>query len=193
MTTADTAPMTAEEFLALPDDGKQRWLINGQLREKDDMMTYRNRFHSWTVGRITHLLWKWLDDQPQPHGAVYSGEVGCVLRKEPDTIVGIDVAYFSHGVLEGQTNQTTLIHGVPLLAVEVLSPSDKHEEITEKVRVYLECGVQAVWIVDPYFKTVQVHRAEMAPQTFNVEQSLTGGQEMPGLEIAVADLFSRGP
>ena len=35
MSTA-TAPklMTAEEFLALPDDGVERWLIRGQLREK---------------------------------------------------------------------------------------------------------------------------------------------------------------
>ena len=34
MSPADTSLMTAEEFLALPDDGKERWLIRGQLRQK---------------------------------------------------------------------------------------------------------------------------------------------------------------
>jgi len=34
MSTADTSLMTAEEFLALPDDGRERWLIRGRLRRK---------------------------------------------------------------------------------------------------------------------------------------------------------------
>jgi Uma2 family endonuclease len=185
--------MTADEFLALPDDGKQRWLINGQLREKDDPMTYRNRAHAQAEARIAFVLGRWLENQVQPQGTVYSGEVGCILRHDPDTIVGIDVAVFSAETVAGQSDETTLVDGAPLVAVEILSPSDRHEELTEKVRVYLECGVRVVWIVDPYFKTVQVHRPSVAPQTFNIEQFLAGGEEMPGLEIAVADLFSSRP
>src|SRR5688572_30356502 len=52
MSTA-TAPklMTVEEFLALPEDGVERWLIRGQLREsrpeqEGEGMTKRNRIHS---------------------------------------------------------------------------------------------------------------------------------------------------
>ena len=140
-------------------------------------------------GRITHLLWTWLADQPVSHGAIYSGEVGCVLRHDPDTIVGIDVAYFSREVAEGQTSRSTLIEGVPLLAVEVLSPSDRQSDVHEKVSLYLEVGVQTVWIADPFFRTVQVHRHGAAPELFNEEQTLPGGDVLPGLRIAVADLF----
>ena len=50
-----------------------------------------------------------------------------------------------------QNAQTTMIDGVPKLAFEVLSPSDKVEETTEKVNEYLSVGVDLVWIIDPYF------------------------------------------
>ena len=33
--------MTVEEFLALPDDGVERWLIRGELREKRDKLLAR--------------------------------------------------------------------------------------------------------------------------------------------------------
>ncbi|HEV3437722.1 MAG TPA: hypothetical protein VG122_10210 [Gemmata sp.] len=49
--------MTAEEFFALPDDGVERWLIRGELREKRDTdMTRRSKSHSIAEGRITGIL-----------------------------------------------------------------------------------------------------------------------------------------
>ena len=186
-----TALMTAEEFLALPDDGKERELIRGEVRERP--MTYRNRVHAWIVAEMTFQLKSWLRNCDEAHGEIYSGEVGCILQHDPNTIVGIDVAYFSHAVTERQTNQTTLIDGIPLLVVEVLSPSDRQSEVHEKVSLYLEANVQAVWIVDPFFKMVQMHQRGTAPQSFNDEHTLSGGDILPGLEIAVADLFPAQP
>ena len=126
---------------------------------------------------------------PEPRGEVHAGEVGCILRRDPDTTVGIDVAYFSAEVMARQTDGTTLVEGAPQLAVEVLSPSDKTEEIRDKVLEYLAAGVELVWVVDPYFHTVTVHRPSAPPEMFNNEETLTGGATLPGLEIAVAELF----
>jgi Uma2 family endonuclease len=70
-----------------------------------------------------------------------------------------------------------------------LSPSDSTEGIREKVLVYLAAGVALVWIVDPYFHTVTVHRPGARPEMFNDEETLSGGAALPGLEIAVAELF----
>jgi hypothetical protein len=47
-------PMTIAEFLALPDDGVDRELIRGEVKNKG--MTYRNRVHAKVVARITHQL-----------------------------------------------------------------------------------------------------------------------------------------
>ena len=76
-----------------------------------------------------------------------------------------------------------------MLAVEILSPSDKHEEIVERVREYLEAGVPLVWIVDPDFHTVLVHRPDGEPQLYNVRQELSGEPHLPGFRIPVARIF----
>jgi hypothetical protein len=46
--------MTTEELLALPEDGVDRWLIRGQLRDK--RMTVRNRTHSRIMARAATFL-----------------------------------------------------------------------------------------------------------------------------------------
>lgn len=189
MNAVVTTNMTAEQFLALPEDGAERVLIRGQLREKP--MPTRNRFHSFAVARLTRMLDQWVDSQPQPRGEVHTGDVGTILRRDPDSTFGIDVAYFSAETTQRQSNETTMMEGAPQLAIEVLSPSDKQEEIREKVLEYLATGVGMVWIVDPYFETVQVHRRNAAPEMFNREQILTGGDILPGLKISVADIFRR--
>ena len=45
-------------------------------------------------------------------------------RHDPDTTVGIDVTYISAEVMVRQTEDSTLVDGVPTLVVEILSPSD---------------------------------------------------------------------
>ena len=191
MSTVASAPMTTEQLLAMPDDGMDRDLIRGELRERP--MTKRNRFHTFAVTRLAYLLEGWLESQPEPLGEVHTGEVGTILRRDPDTTVGIDVAYFAADVIARQTDETTMIDGPPRLAVEVQSPSDKLEDVREKVLEYLDAGVALVWIVDPYFETVQVHRIDAEPELFNREQTLSGGEVLPGLDITVADIFKRQP
>jgi Uma2 family endonuclease len=189
MSVAPPPLMTAEEFLALPDDGVERWLIRGRLREKP--MTYRNRWHSWIAARISQLLGNWLDRQPEPRGAIHSGEAGCRLSRNPDTIVGIDVAYISAELASRVTKDTTLIDGAPVLAVEILSPPDKEEEVNEKVDQLLQAGVKAVWVVDVHFRTVFVYWPDAQPELFNVIQELTAEPHLPGFRVPVAQIFNR--
>jgi Uma2 family endonuclease len=179
-----------EELLALPEDDIERWIIRGELREKP--MTKRNRHHSRATARIAQLLGDWLDRQPSPRGEVYDGEAGCILARDPETTVGIDVVYLSPELAAKQSDDTTLIDGVPTLAVEVLSPNDTTEEITEKVRAYLAAGVPLVWVVHPSFRTVTVHKPGEEPELFNVHQELSGDPHLPGLSIRVESIFSRG-
>ncbi|MEO8499100.1 MAG: Uma2 family endonuclease, partial [Planctomycetota bacterium] len=79
----------------------------------------------------------------------------------------------------------------PVLAVEILSPSDKLESVNEKVDEYLATGVALVWVVDPHFQTVTVFQSGVEPELFNKEQILTAGPHLPGLSIAVKAIFER--
>ena len=189
MSTATPALMTVEDLDALPDDdGVDRELIRGELRERERPMTRRNRFHTVVEANTAFHLKHW-QRQAGQQGAVASGEVGCIMRRDPDTSFGIDVAYFSQEVVEQQSDDTQMFEGAPVLAVEILSPSDKHVEVCEKVREYLDCGVSVVWVIDPDFRTVQVHRRGDPPEMFNQTMLLSGGSDLPGFEVPVVELF----
>ena len=180
-------PMTTEALLALPDNGTERWLLRGELREKP--MTVRNRWHSKVLASITACLKNWRDAQPEPRGDVLGGEAGVRLSHDPDTTVGIDVAYVSAEVLARQTDETTLIDGVPLLAVEILSPSDTVDEVNEKIDTYLAAQVPLVWIIDPYRRTATVYRPHGPPRLVTEEQELSGDPILPGFRVVLGEFF----
>jgi Uma2 family endonuclease len=181
-----TVPTTAELF-TMPDDGIDRELIRGELKEKP--MTKRNRYHSHVTTRVAKLLDNWLDLQPAPRGQVLTGEAGVRLERDPDTTVGIDVAYVSAESLEQTPVDLPWVEGPPVLAVEVLSPSDTQKDMVEKVRDYLRTGVAVVWVIDPDFQLVHVHQRGVPAETFNVNQELPPHLALPGLRVRVADLF----
>lgn len=179
--------MTTDELLAMPDDGVERWLIEGQLREAP--MSRRNMVHSSVMARASQALANWNDTQPEPRGKVLCGDSGVKLKGNPDTTVGIDVTYISAAVLAAQTGVSKIIQGTPTVAVEILSPSDKQEEIQEKVRSYLKAGVPHVWVIHAEDQFVLVYQPGEKPQFFNTDQELTAEPHLPGFRVAVARLF----
>lgn len=185
-TVTETRQMTLEELLQL-EDGIERWSIQGDVWEKP--MTYRNRWHSALEAWIVYLLMDWLVKLPPPRGKVFSGEAGFRLRRDPNSTVGIDIAFVSAEVAAGNPDDTTLIDGVPILAVEILSPSDKQEEIDAKIDEFMSVGVKQVWVVDPHDQTVAVYRPGRPPETFNVTHELSGEPDLPGFRVPVARIF----
>ena len=177
--------MTAEEFLNLPEDGVRRSLIRGVVREEG--MTIRNRFHSEVMAELAFRLRLWLESQPKPRGAVLTGEAG--VRLAADVLVGVDVVYVPHDLLAAQPGRATIIEGVPPLIVEILSPSDTHEAIEDKIGVYLGAGVQIVWVVNTRAETVTIHCPGQRPKFVHADQQLTAEPVLPGFSVAVADLF----
>src|SRR5258708_31446069 len=141
-TRTEAQDLTLEELLLL-EDGVERWSIQGDVWEKP--MTYRNRWHSALVVWTAHLLLEWLLKQPLPRGKILGGEAGCRLRRNPNSVVGIDIVYISPDLAAHDPDDTTLIDGVPVLAVEILSPSDKQEEIDAKIDEFMSVGVKQVW------------------------------------------------
>lgn len=191
MSTAVAKPMTVDDFLkaeAAAAEGVHLELIDGEIVERQ--MTTRSPQHALAVTRIGQALANWLDDQPALEGAVYSGDVRCCLRRDADTVVGIDVGYWQGPQFAAPPNDPPLIESPPLIAVEVLSPSDTHETVTDKTRLYLDSGVAQVWIADPDFVTVTIHRRNRHPQFYHADEFLTAAPELPGFSVRVELLFS---
>jgi Uma2 family endonuclease len=179
--------MTTEELLALPEDGKDRWLIRGRLWENE--MTKRNRYHGQIMIQIGHLLASWNEKQPEPRGVVAGGEVGSRLKRNPDSTVGIDVAYFGPEVALLEPSGTTVFDGPPVLAVEINSPTNTIDEINEKVQDYLDCGVKLVWVVEPKFKTVTEYKPGAEPRMYTRADTISADPHLPGFACPVAEFF----
>ena len=183
---ADSPPMTVEEFLALPENGVHRELIQGRVREMG--MTVRNRFHSRIEARIVQRLLNWLDQQPQPRGEVVCGEAGFRLKGTKESLVGIDVALVSHELMPGQRQkrQCTMAHrSWPSRSSR---PATSMKTPSTQWPTYLEVGT-VVWVVDPDFQTVTVFQPGDRPRALNIEDELRADAYLPGFRVRVADLL----
>ena len=180
--------MTSDDLFALPPSKKvDRWLFRGELRESK--VTKQNPNHSGAVAKLTILLGVWLNTQPKPRGKVYSGEAHFRIRKDPETNVGVDVALSTPEQAAAIKKKSTFVNGAPVLAVEVLSPNDKQQDISDAIEEYLDCGTKQVWIVDPVAETVTVYRANVEPVMYARSQTLPGGDDLPGFACSVAEIF----
>jgi len=190
--SVDTAKMTIEEFLALPEEpGVRRELIRGELREeRGEHVTTRSPRHAFCTNQFSRLLGNWVAENSVSTAFVGNGDIRCRLPDADSTLVGIDVALFMGDDVLRQAAEDSFIASAPVIAVEVWSGSDTQEAVVEKIRLYLSAGVKQVWQADPSFRTVAVHHTGVQPVTFNADETLTGGDDLPGFSVPVASLFA---
>ncbi|MCA9047718.1 MAG: Uma2 family endonuclease [Planctomycetaceae bacterium] len=190
--TVGTAKMTIEEFLALPDEpGVRRELIRGELREeRGEHLTTRSPRHAACAANFSAALRTWQQANAADRGFVGSGDIRCCLPDADSTLVGIDVALFVGDDILRQAAEESFIAAAPIIAVEVWSGSNTQDAVVEKIRLCLRAGVKQVWQADSSFRTVAVHRVGVQPVTFNANETLSGGNDLPGFSVPVASLFA---
>jgi Uma2 family endonuclease len=80
---------------------------------------------------------------------------------------------------------------VPDLSVEVLSPSNTKGEMERKRRDFFLGSCKLVWEIDPIKKTAPVFTAPDEAKLIREGGKLTGGEVLPGFELALGALFAR--
>ena len=168
--------MTLEEFLENDLDGYE--YVKGELVP----MPPATMIH----GEISINIIRYLDAYVHEHqlGRLYTAETTFQLD---DRVVKPDIAFVSTDRLPENREKASPVP--PDLAVEVVSPSDKHYDVTEKALAYLKAGTRLVWVVEPVAKTVMVYRSETDSTVLNYEDTLTGEDVVKGFTCPVAQLF----
>lgn len=77
----------------------------------------------------------------------------------------------------------------PDLAVEVVSPTDRADEVAEKLVEYFQAGVRLVWVVYPIFRLIYVYESLTEVRGLTATDVLDGGAVLPGFRTPVAALF----
>ena len=128
------ALLTYEDLRDLPDDGRRYELLDGALV----VTPAPGGRHQVVVGALYRLLWA-----ARPPGlTVLVSPIDFVPR--PETVLQPDVAV----VDEHEADQPRLTR-VPMLVVEVVSPSSRSVDLGAKRYAYAEANVPNYWVVDP--------------------------------------------
>ena len=156
-------------------------LIDGVLVEKA-MGFGESVLTSWLIS----LLNAWV--RPRNLGLVSSPDG--TLRLWAGRVRIPDVAFTSWDRMPGRKRPSQPIPELsPDLAVEVLSLSNTYREMQLKLSDYFAANVRLVWIVDPELRTVEVHTGPAEMTLLREDDTLDGGDVLPGFSIPLAELF----
>ena len=144
--------MTAQELLGLSIPGKKHELVDGIVVE----MEPPGAEHGWVANRLAVRLTAHVDGHEL---GVVLGEVGFLLRSDPDRVLAPDVAFIARDRVACRPLTAAYWPGAPDLAVEVVSPRDRWIDVERKASMWLEAGTGAVLVVDPPLRTAIVLRA----------------------------------
>jgi Uma2 family endonuclease len=158
-------------------------LIAGELV----MMSPAGFDHGGIAGNIAAALGAFA--KPRGLGIVAIAEAGFQIAHDPDTVRAPDVAFvraerIPPGGVKG------FFPGPPDIAVEVVSPNDRASEVMAKSQDWLQAGCQMVWVVDPQTRTVSVYRNRSEISVLAANETLSGGDVLPGFSVPVAEIFT---
>ena len=180
-----TKLITADEFLEM-DLGEGIFeLVRGEIVELPLPMPAHGRYcgNSYflleTFGRTTGL------------GYALSNDSAVKTERGPDSVRGADISYYSRALWPRERIGKGLIPVPPDLVVEVLSPSNRPAEMSQKIYEYLAAGVLMVWLIDPDRRRLLLYRPdEFAPRIYREEDALEDLPELPGFRCLVTDFFA---
>ena len=175
--------LTAEEYGELPDDGHLTELVRGRIVEMNRPFTS----HGYLMIRVSALLWNFVEQRGL--GRVVGGDAGVVTQRDPDSVRGPDVAFYSYERIPRGPRPSGYWPASPELVSEIRSNDDRWKEILQKVAEYLSADVLTVAVIDPEPKRVHLFSANRESVVLNSSDNLTFPDVLPGFEIAVGQLF----
>ncbi|NOZ38705.1 MAG: Uma2 family endonuclease [Planctomycetes bacterium] len=181
----DPAPGTATvaDVVRL-DDHENRLceLIDGTLVEKT-VGVYES-FLAIQIGTLLNLF------VTQAKLGIVAGADG-MMQIFPDQVRIPDVSFISWEHLKDSgfpDNPAPFM--APTLAVEIISRSNTAKEMDRKLGEYFEAGTQQVWYVYPKPREVKVYSSPTNVTTLGENDTLTGGELLPGLSIDLKAFFT---
>jgi len=175
--------LTAEEYFRLPTPEKPTELVRGEIVE----MNQPGFQHGIICGNVYYALRQFVEEHNL--GRVVSNDAGIITGRNPDTVRGADIAYYSFSRLPAGKSPEGYPDVPPDVVVEVRSPSDRWNDVLKKVAEYLEIGVRSVEIVDAGEETLHVYDSDHPVRLLRKEDVLELPSVLPGFSVSVASLL----
>src|SRR5262245_20261613 len=148
-----TKRWTLEEVHSLPDDGNKYELVRGEL-----FVTPPPSFdHETVIVKLSRLLDRYVE--ANRIGFVYHAR--SIMRFEGSEVEP-DIMVRELGAPGANWDTAPL----PVLIVEVFSPSTRRRDQLQKQSLYIDAGIAEYWMLDPERRTVTVVRPGESDRTF---------------------------
>lgn len=174
---------TAEEYGRLENDGRLTELVRGRIVEMNRPFTS----HGYLLSRINGLLWSFVEKSGL--GRVVGGDAGVITQRNPDTVRGPDVAFYSYQRIPEGPLPDQYWPVSPELVIEIRSTSDRWKDVVLKVAEYLGANVLTVAVIDPVSQRVYVYSADNETTILSKTDVLKFPDILPGFEVVVGSLF----
>lgn len=183
--TSAAPPLTYEDYLTIPDDGKRHEIIDGV----EFMSPSPSASHQRVAQRLYLALAPHVEDRSL--GEVFIAPFDVLLSNTD--IVQPDLLFVSTQNLTDVKEHG--VEGPPDLVVEVLSEGNRRYDEVRKRNLYSRHGVTEYWVLDPALETVKVYRhpedgyERVAELTAEKEEELTSPM-LPEWHLTLTDLFA---
>ena len=179
-----TELLTAEEYMALPD------MFDGPVElVKGVVVTMPPPFprHGEICIQIAYLLRRYLEDHPI--GRVVGNDSSMLTERDPDSVRGPDIAYYSYERAPKGPLPSGLLPEAPELVFEVRSSSDRWRKLHIKIAEYLAAGVRSVCVLDDETKSVHAFHADREPQVLEADHEFTLPEILGDFRVNVRRFF----
>lgn len=180
------ALVTADELHRISSQlsmqGKTCELIEGELR----IMAPPGSEHGYLAMELGGLI----REHARKHGlgVCFAAETGFLIQRDPDTVRAPDVSFITQERFKAVGIPQKYFPEAPALAVEVVSPSDRADDVQEKAKSWIEAGCQSVWLVWPGNQTVTVYHSLEKIRVLTNDETLED-PTLPGFRLSLAELF----
>ena len=187
MATTARTRTTVEEFLAISEaDPRPMELIDGEVVVVSHPRVSHGELQAALIGTI--VAWQ----RRAPRWVRISGPIGVELGAHD--FYGPDVVINRWQRLVDESGR---LGELPLICVEIRSPTTWRYDVGRKKSVYEAQGVPELWLVDDVARVVLVFRRSSPDVGYydtalelDVADSLTSPL-LPGFELALSELFER--
>jgi Uma2 family endonuclease len=185
MATAELSErlLTASEFLSMPDDGIPKELVRGRIVT----MNVPAPKHGYFCALLCRFVGNFADEKDQ--GRVVTNDSGVITERDPDTVRGPDISYYSFQRLPKGPLPEGYLDIAPDAAFEVRSPTDRWAETRQRVNELLNADVTVVCVLDPRTESITVYDNEGPPRVLYKGDLLTLPTVLPGFELPISRLF----
>lgn len=139
---------------------------------------------------VSAQLWIWAKQNGQ--GIAFGPSAGFTMPTSPPASVRApDASWIRsdrwNALGEPERNQFASI--VPDFVTELRSSSDTMRELREKMREYIEVGVQLGWLIDPATRSIEIYRPGKAIERIEGATTVSGDPELPGFVLDLAEVW----